>query len=180
MSSISRRAFLGTSAGAGLGAAAGKWLPESGDGAVAAQGAPTASGTAAPAADLMLVNGRIHTMDARNTVASTVTIRNGRIAAVGVERAGVPLDRAVLTRYVGRYSFNGGSRTVAGFMGMNQNVTLVDGQLYLNALPLIALSETKFESSGAIAEFFLDPRGAVTRMVLGQTEGEAIYTPRGF
>ena len=98
---------------------------------------------------------------------------------VGVERAGVPLDRAVLTRYVGRYTFNGGSRAVSGFMGMNQNVTLVDGQLYLNALPLIALSETKFESSGAIAEFFLDPRGAVTRMVLGQTEGEAIYTPRG-
>jgi hypothetical protein len=96
---------------------------------------------------------------------------------VGVERTGVALEKAVLTRYVGRYAFNGGSRTVAGFMGMNQNVTLVDGQLYLNALPLIALSETKFESSGAIAEFFLDSRGAVTRMVLGQTEGEAIYTP---
>ena len=33
----------------------------------------------------MLINGRIHTMDARNTVASTVTLRNGRIAAVGIE-----------------------------------------------------------------------------------------------
>jgi hypothetical protein len=97
---------------------------------------------------------------------------------VGVERTAVPLDAAVLARYVGRYSFNGGSRTVAGFMGMDQNVTLVDGRLYLNALPLIALSETKFESSGAIAEFFLDTRRVVTRMVLGQTEGEAIYTPR--
>ena len=31
----------------------------------------------------MLVNGRVHTMDARNTVATTVTIRNGRFAAVG-------------------------------------------------------------------------------------------------
>jgi predicted amidohydrolase YtcJ len=30
-----------------------------------------------------LVNGRIHTMDARNTIANSVTIRNGRIAAVG-------------------------------------------------------------------------------------------------
>ena len=29
----------------------------------------------------MLVNGRIHTMDARNTVARSVTIRNGRIVA---------------------------------------------------------------------------------------------------
>jgi predicted amidohydrolase YtcJ len=89
MSSISRRAFLGTSAGASLGAAAGKWVLESDDVALAAQGAPAASGTVAPA-DLMLVNGRIHTMDARNTVASSVTIRNGRIAAVGVGPARAP------------------------------------------------------------------------------------------
>jgi hypothetical protein len=45
----------------------------------------------------------------------------------------------------------------------------------LNALPLLALSETKFESTGAIAEFVLDANGKVTRLVLGQTEGEAIY-----
>src|SRR5690242_12123726 len=31
---------------------------------------------------LALVNGSIHTMDARNTVAKTVTIRNGRFLAV--------------------------------------------------------------------------------------------------
>ena len=60
-------------------------------------------------------------------------------------------------------------------MGMNQNVTLVNGRLYLNALPLIPLSETKFESTGAVAEFFLDANGKVTRLVLGQTEGDAIY-----
>ena len=35
----------------------------------------------------MLVNGRIHTMDARSTVASAVTLRNGRIAEV---RSGPP------------------------------------------------------------------------------------------
>ena len=46
----------------------------------APQAAPPAGG---PARDLTLVNGRIHTIDARNTIASTVTIRNGRIAAVG-------------------------------------------------------------------------------------------------
>lgn len=33
--------------------------------------------------DFVLTNGRIHTMDAKNTVASSVTIRNGRVAAVG-------------------------------------------------------------------------------------------------
>jgi predicted amidohydrolase YtcJ len=36
-----------------------------------------------PPIDVALVNGRLHTMDARNTVANSVTIRNGRIAAVG-------------------------------------------------------------------------------------------------
>ena len=38
-------------------------------------------------------------------------------------------------------------------------------------------SETKFESSGAVAEFFLDAKGTVTRLVLSQTEGDAVYAP---
>ena len=63
-------------------------------------------------------------------------------------------------------------------LGMSQNVTLLNGQLYLNALPLIPLSETKFESTGAVAEFFLDSNGTVTRLVLSQTEGDAIYDPK--
>ena len=63
-------------------------------------------------------------------------------------------------------------------MGLIQKVTLVNGQLYLNALPLIPESETKFESTGADAEFFLDANGKVTRLVLRQTEGDAIYLPK--
>jgi hypothetical protein len=102
---------------------------------------------------------------------------NNRSRLVGVERAGVSVDTAVLARYEGQYAFSAGSRTVAGFMGMNHTVTLVNGRLYLNALPLIPLSATMFESTGAIAEFFLDASGSVTRLVLGQTEGEAVYTP---
>jgi hypothetical protein len=102
---------------------------------------------------------------------------NNRSRLVGAERAGVSVDAAVLARYEGKYAFSAGSRTVAGFMGMNHTVTLVDDRLYLDALPLIPLSATMFESTGAIAEFFLDANGAVTRLVLGQTEGEAIYTP---
>ena len=77
----------------------------------------------------------------------------------------------------GALVFTGGSRTVAGFMGMSHKVSLVNGRLYLDALPLIPLSATMFESSGATAEFFVDASGRVSRMVLGQTEGEAIYTP---
>jgi len=44
--------------------------------------APTRT-VATPDADLILTNGRIHTMDARNTVARTVSIRDGRFATVG-------------------------------------------------------------------------------------------------
>jgi hypothetical protein len=102
---------------------------------------------------------------------------NNRSRLVGVQRAAVQVDAAVLARYEGRYAFSSGSRTVAGFMGMEHRVALVNGRLYLDALPLIPLSATTFESTGAVAEFFLDASGAVTRLVLGQTDGEAIYTP---
>jgi hypothetical protein len=89
--------------------------------------------------------------------------------------AGVELSSAVLAKYLGRYEFREGSRVVAAFMGMHQNVTLINGRLYLNALPMIPQSETKFESTGAAAEFFVDANGNVTRLVLAQTEGDAIY-----
>jgi len=74
----SRRAFIGTVAGAGLGVAAG--APEILLSAQAAQATPAAP---VPAQDLNLVNGRIHTLDARNSVVSAVAIRNGRIAGAG-------------------------------------------------------------------------------------------------
>jgi predicted amidohydrolase YtcJ len=99
-STVSRRTFLGTAATAGVAVAAGQALPASPVDvlvlrAQGPQGAPPAAG-AAP--DLMLVNGRVHTMDARNTVAGTVTIRNGRIAAVGdaAPRGAAPAGLQVL------------------------------------------------------------------------------------
>lgn len=98
-----------------------------------------------------------------------------RVHLVGTARAGVPLDAGILAKYVGLYKFREGSTTVLGFMGRTQNVTLANGRLYLNALPLIPLSETRFESTGAIADFVLDARGNVTGLALGQTEGAAIY-----
>jgi hypothetical protein len=101
-----------------------------------------------------------------------------KVHMVGTANSGVQLSSVVLAKYVGRYVFREGSRTVAGFMGATQSVTLLNGQLYLNALPLIPQSETQFESTGAVAEFFLDANGTVTRLVLGQTEGAAIYDPQ--
>ncbi|MEQ1759991.1 MAG: amidohydrolase family protein [Vicinamibacterales bacterium] len=80
-STLSRRTFLGTTLGAGV-AAAGALTGAQSDVALAAQARQGAAGAGA-APELTLVNGRIHTMDARNTIASTVTVRNGRFAAVG-------------------------------------------------------------------------------------------------
>jgi hypothetical protein len=101
-----------------------------------------------------------------------------KVHMVATANARVQVGSAILAKYTGKYAFHDGSRTVAGFMGMTQNVTVHNGQLYLNALPLIAQSETRFESTGAAAEFLLDANGKVARLVLGQTEGDAIYDRR--
>jgi hypothetical protein len=117
-----------------------------------------------------------------NYVADTDMLENvcnesdrDKVHMVSTANQGIRVSPAVLAKYVGRYEFREGSRVVAGFMGMAQNVTLINGQLYLNALPLIPQSETKFESTGSAAEFLLDANGKVLRLVLGQTEGDAIY-----
>ena len=60
-------------------------------------------------------------------------------------------------------------------MGRTQTVALIDGTLYLTGLPLIPQSETRFDSTGAGAEFFVDTNGAVTYLMLSQTEGDATY-----
>jgi hypothetical protein len=94
---------------------------------------------------------------------------------VGSANQGVQLSPAVLAKYVGRYEAREGSRAVRGFMGATQIVSVLNGQLYLNAIPIVPQSQTKFESTGAYVEFFVDANGKVTRLVLGQTEGEAVY-----
>jgi hypothetical protein len=101
-----------------------------------------------------------------------------RAHLVGTGTAGVELSPAVLAKYVGRYEFRDGSRNVAGFMGPTQNVTVVNGQLYINAIPLIPRSETNFDSTGAAAQFLLDANGTVTRLILSQPEGDGIYFPK--
>jgi len=97
---------------------------------------------------------------------------------VGNATALVHVSPRVLARYEGTYVFRQGVRAIPTFMGATQRVTLVNDQLYLNALPMFAQSETKFESSGAVAEFVLDAKGTVTRLVLSQTEGDSVYEPR--
>jgi predicted amidohydrolase YtcJ len=75
---FSRRRFLGTAASAGIAIAA---MPD--EIALAQQAPAAATPPLAPQQDLNLVNGRIHTFDVRNTVATSLSIRNGRIATVG-------------------------------------------------------------------------------------------------
>ncbi len=79
MADTSRRQFFETAAAA-LGTAAASVSP-------ALAQAPPSQATPAPLPDpdqtLVLTNGRIHTMDARNTIARTVAIRNGRFVSVG-------------------------------------------------------------------------------------------------
>jgi len=96
---------------------------------------------------------------------------------VGTMSKGAELEPLILKKYTGDYDFLDGSRTVLGFMGTSQKVRLLNGQLYLNALPLVPLSETMFESSGAVAEFVTDGDG-LPRLLLSQTEGVAVYTRR--
>jgi hypothetical protein len=98
-----------------------------------------------------------------------------RVHLVGAAKTVLELNPAVAARYVGTYQFREGARAVPTFMGMTQNVTMINGQLYLNALPLLPQSDTKFESTGADAEFVLDATGTVTRLVLSQTEGDAVF-----
>jgi len=96
---ISRRRFLGTAAAA---AAVGASVrPGGGIEVVSAQaprlpGAIDASGRTLQPQTLVLTNARIHTMDARNTIANTVTIRNGRFAAVGGRPSGAGAGTTVI------------------------------------------------------------------------------------
>src|SRR5437867_1392330 len=101
-----------------------------------------------------------------------------KVHLVGTGKGGIELSPGVLAKYVGKYEFRDGSRNVPAFVGAAQNVTLVNGQLYLNIIPLIPRSETKFDSTGVAAEFVLDANGTVTRLVLSQPEGDGIYVPK--
>jgi predicted amidohydrolase YtcJ len=85
---ISRRELIGGGVTAGIVAAVGAAGALSGPGAEDAAAQARGAAQAAPRAtaadeELVFVNGRIHTMDARNTIVNTVSMRNGRFTRVG-------------------------------------------------------------------------------------------------
>jgi hypothetical protein len=102
---------------------------------------------------------------------------NERDAAhlVGRANTGVKIDSDVLAKYAGTYVFREGPPVIAGFFGTTDTFTVIDGQLWMNAIPLIPRSETTFESAAAPVEFFIDAQGAVTHFMLRANEGEARY-----
>ncbi len=78
-SKMTRRKFVGTTVAAAASIGAGPVSILSGQGRGAAPN---------PDQEITLTNGRIHTMDARNTIATSVTIRNGRFTAINARPAG--------------------------------------------------------------------------------------------
>jgi hypothetical protein len=93
----------------------------------------------------------------------------------GKANSGVPVSLAVLDKYTGRYEFREGPPGTESFFPRNPAVTLMKGQLYLNDLPLIPQTETRFDSTAATIQFHLDSSGSVTHFVLNAAEGDATY-----
>src|ERR1043166_2298225 len=91
---MSRRNFL---KGSALAASAG--------GLTAAVASATAGGSSERGEDLVLVNGRIHTMDDQNRIVDSVAIRNGRFVSIGHDsgsHGGKRIDLRAEERRVGR------------------------------------------------------------------------------
>ena len=96
---------------------------------------------------------------------------SGHLGGEATERAKV--SAAVLAKYEGRYEYREG--VASDFLPRTQTVTLVNGQLFMNALPLVPQSEQLFETETARAEFITDSSGKATRLVLTTAGGDTRY-----
>ena len=72
---------------------------------------------------------------------------------------------------------NEGYPTFAGIgtLWRVQTVAVLQGQLYMKDFPLVPQTQTRFDSTAASIEFFLDSRGTVTHLILSAAEGDARY-----
>lgn len=108
---LSRRGLIGLTAAAGAAAALGA-TP------AAAQTSAPAMASPGRAADLVLVNGRIHTMDNASTVTDAVAIRDGRFVAVGA-------NAAAMAASAGRTINLGGKTVVPGLIEPHVHIVSV-------------------------------------------------------
>jgi predicted amidohydrolase YtcJ len=91
----------------------------------------------AGARDVKLVNGRIYTLDSHNSVVSTVTIRNGKFAAVGRD---------------GRSDDGGPCMRLINLRGRTAIPGLVDNHNHIVLLGLRPGHDTRLESAFSIAD----------------------------
>ena len=91
-----------------------------------------------------------------------------RDAAHYVRGAGgsTKVNAVVLSKYTGVYEARDGERVT---------IRLVEGQLYMDAIPLAPQSETKFESADSDIEFFVGPDGMVTHLISRAVEGDVRF-----
>jgi predicted amidohydrolase YtcJ len=87
--------------------------------------------------DVRLVNGKIHTLDSRNSVVSSVTIRNGRFASVG---------------HSGKSDDGGPCLRVINLHGRTAVPGLVDNHNHIILLGLRPGHDTRLESAFSIAD----------------------------
>jgi hypothetical protein len=86
---------------------------------------------------------------------------------------GVKVDAAILAKYAGTYVLPDAVPGMPPGFPPPYTVSLVDGQLYVGALPLIAQSETRFqEFDGGSVGFSRDASGAVTGLMHGVGDSE--------
>ena len=103
-------------------------------GALAALALQAAPDPCAESRNLRLINGRIHTMDAQNSVVTALTIRNGVIESTGAK--GKPAPCTIIIDLHGRTAVPG----------------LVDNHNHIVALGLRPGHDTRLESASTIAE----------------------------
>ena len=117
---VSRRAVLMTGAVTGAAAVGSMAVAESASAATASGGDSGGGGTS-PSGDLILHNGRIHTMDAAGTVASVVAIRGGRVVYVGGNRRAAAREFAQDPRSIDL----GGKMAVPGLIDVHNHIVLM-------------------------------------------------------
>jgi len=111
--------------------------------------------------EIALVNGRIHTMDAANSVVSAVTIRNGKFVSVGHDAGGAA---------------EAGCKQVINLNGRLAIPGLVDNHNHIVLLGLRPGYHTPLETAAS----FADIRATYTERIQGAPAGAFITTIGGF
>ncbi len=105
---------------------------------LAATAAGAATAAAQPTADLVLINGRVLTVDARDSVARAIAVRDGRILLVGSNRA----VRALIGR----------DTTVVDLRGRTATPGLIDAHAHISSGGLAAVTAVDLGGARSVVE----------------------------